>query len=65
MTELLAMENTDHHEMAAQESLDEEMSVTSLEFDPFDVETGELAVFFWKEDELSGGSAGSELSPVF
>ena len=38
MTELLAMENTDH--MAARESLDEDMSVTSLEFDPFDVDTG-------------------------
>lgn len=64
MTELLAMENPDHREMVARESLDEEMSVTSLEFDPFDVETGELAVFFWKEDELSG-SASSVLSPVF
>ncbi|KAJ7391923.1 hypothetical protein OS493_016228 [Desmophyllum pertusum] len=61
LTEILAMETTDHHdELMARESLDEEMSVTSLEFDPFDVETGDLAVFFWKED-----NAENVLSPVF
>lgn len=45
LTEILAMETTDHHELMARESLDEEMSVTSLEFDPFDVETGGKLIF--------------------
>lgn len=40
LTDLLAMENTDHPGLTGGESLDEELSVTSLEFDPFDVETG-------------------------
>lgn len=35
LTEILAMENTDHHGMVGRESMDEDMSVTSLEFDPF------------------------------
>lgn len=33
---MLAVNNTDHTELTHQESLDEAMSVTSLEFDPFD-----------------------------
>ena len=40
LTDILAMENTDHPEIMEGESLDEEMSVTSLEFDPFEVEAG-------------------------
>lgn len=40
LTEILAMEDNDHHALVGRESLDEEMSMTSLEFDPFDVETG-------------------------
>lgn len=40
MTDILAVENTDHPEIKPDpESLDEELSVSSLEFDPFDVET--------------------------
>jgi len=58
------MENNDHPGLTGGESLDEELSVTSLEFDPFDVETGELAVFFWKDDDLSV-DAGHSLSTVF
>lgn len=45
MTEILAMENSNHHGMSERESLDEELSVTSLEFDPFDVETGGRVTF--------------------
>lgn len=36
LTDMLAVNNTDHTELTHQESLDEAMSVTSLEFDPFD-----------------------------
>ena len=46
LTEILAMENSNHHGLQARQSLDEEMSVTSLEFDPFDVETGGRVTFF-------------------
>lgn len=44
LTDLLAVDNTDHPEIMRGESLDEEMSVTSLEFDPFDVETAGIDI---------------------
>lgn len=44
LTDMLAMETTDHPGVLAEESLDEEMSVASLEFDPFDVETGGIYI---------------------
>ncbi|PFX33238.1 neurogenin-3-like [Stylophora pistillata] len=64
LTELLEMANTEHEDMIGGESLDEDLSVTSLEFDPFGVESEELTVFFWKDDELSGSDGGG-LSSVF
>lgn len=45
LTELLEMANTEHEEMIGRESLDEDLSVTSLEFDPFGVESeGKITV---------------------
>ena len=45
LTELLEMANTEHEEMIGGESLDEDLSVTSLEFDPFGVESeGKITV---------------------
>ena len=45
LTELLEMANTEHEDMIGGESLDEDLSVTSLEFDPFGVESeGKITV---------------------
>lgn len=65
LTDMLAVGNTDHPELMPGQSLDEEMSVTSLvEFDPFNLESGDLTVFLWKEDDL-GSVTTSDLATIF
>ncbi|XP_067021212.1 uncharacterized protein [Acropora muricata] len=56
--DLLAVENTDHPKLilaaAGGSGLEDEISVSSLmEFDPFDMENGDMTAFFWKEEDLS------------